>query len=271
MNKKNIIYIIILLSSIAFFIFSLTIFINKFKRKKNPNIKKKIEYVDSNLVFEDLTHDFGLLYEGDLVYHDFYFYNEGDKKIDIIKVKTSCGCTSVEHPKYLKPDKRGKIRIKYNTTSRTGNTHATVHIITNSKSSKKTTINIFAKIKPSLLFNPPVTLFYKVEESGDQTKTLQIKADSSADYDFKIKKIKKTVDFVSVDYKQIKKNYFEVYLNLDSQKTIDYYNKRVDEIKKNNPRYKAPPHKKIGGTLQIEFKSKDKRKITYYFYASLNQ
>jgi hypothetical protein len=269
-NKKTVIYLIILAISICFFIFSIARFTKRIS-KKDPRIKEKIEYVDSSLSFEDTTHDFGTLYAGDIVYKDFYITNEGQEKVKILKVKTSCGCTAVDHPKYLKPGKNGKIKIKYNTTSRSGKTRATIHVITNSKTKKETKIIISAQVNPSLLIDPPVTLFYNVDESGDQQKIISIKSDPNADYDFKIKKIKMTVDFADFEYKKIEKNHYEIQLSIDADKTKLYYKKRVDKIMAKNPKYNPPEHKKVGGTLEISFKSKDNRTDVYYFYASINK
>lgn len=43
--------------------------------------------------FEEATHDFGTIKEGEIVTHVFTFTNTGDEVLFLTNVKGSCGCT----------------------------------------------------------------------------------------------------------------------------------------------------------------------------------
>ncbi len=76
----------------------------------------------SMVSFEELTHDFGTFKEEDgIVSFDFVFTNISNKPINIIKVETSCGCTT---PKYstdtVFPGKSGKLKALYDPSGKLG-------------------------------------------------------------------------------------------------------------------------------------------------------
>lgn len=44
--------------------------------------------------FDEMTHDFGFMTQGDRVKHSFKFYNRGSAPLTIGSIKTTCGCTA---------------------------------------------------------------------------------------------------------------------------------------------------------------------------------
>ena len=74
------------------------------------------------LAFEDTVMDFGIVGEGHIVTHSFYFVNEGPGDALIANVSTTCGCTVPQTwPKSpIAPGERGAIDVTFDTHGKTG-------------------------------------------------------------------------------------------------------------------------------------------------------
>lgn len=89
----------------------------------------------------------------------FHFANTGDTPVEILGIKTSCGCTVAEQDKkiYL-PGEMGTIKVKFTFEGRTGEQSKNVRITTNDPQSPLVllTLNVdipeFLSIEPQLLF-----------------------------------------------------------------------------------------------------------------------
>jgi hypothetical protein len=69
-----------------------------------------------SMVFEKLTHDYGMIKQGSDGYCEFKFTNKGSTPLVLNDVRASCGCTAPEWPKEpIAPGKTGVIKVKYNT------------------------------------------------------------------------------------------------------------------------------------------------------------
>ncbi|GHB53924.1 DUF1573 domain-containing protein [Mongoliitalea lutea] len=51
------------------------------------------------------------------VFHEFPIENTSARKIRIVEVSTTCGCTAVEFPKELSAGEKGKIKVKFDAKS----------------------------------------------------------------------------------------------------------------------------------------------------------
>jgi len=125
---------------------------------KNLNISARLSQDFSNMsekdlkkapkiVFEQINTDFGKLKSGTVVKYSFVFKNEGKKPLDILKVKTSCGCTTTKlAQKTYKKGKSGSIDIIFNTSGRKGKQHKTVTVITNDPKNSEIVLNITGEL-----------------------------------------------------------------------------------------------------------------------------
>ncbi|MFQ3214744.1 MAG: hypothetical protein ACJAT1_001020 [Marivirga sp.] len=65
--------------------------------------------------WESKTHDFGTIEKDEPVNQTFYFVNDSESSISIIKTKTSCGCTVSEHSQgEILSGQRGFVKAEYN-------------------------------------------------------------------------------------------------------------------------------------------------------------
>jgi len=96
--------------------------------------------------FEQETHDFGTIKQGEKVTYEFQFKNAGDGDLLIRTANGSCGCTVPEWPKDpVHPGQKGIIKVTFDSAGKTGLQHKTVTIISNTVPNSKV-INITANI-----------------------------------------------------------------------------------------------------------------------------
>jgi hypothetical protein len=68
----------------------------------------------AQLKFDSDFYDFGMIKNGDTVYHTFKFKNTGTVPLKIEDISTTCGCTAAEWPKSpVDPEKTGEIKIQF--------------------------------------------------------------------------------------------------------------------------------------------------------------
>lgn len=82
--------------------------------------------------FEESTHDFGTITEGDIVEHTFKFTNTGDAPLIIQSASASCGCTVPSYPRApVAPGQTGEIQVKFNSSNKPGIQNKTVSLTAN--------------------------------------------------------------------------------------------------------------------------------------------
>jgi len=82
--------------------------------------------------FENATHDFGEIEEGELVPHEFAFINRGSQPLVITDARGSCGCTVPTWPKEaIEPGQQGVITVQFNSTNKRGSRNQKVTITAN--------------------------------------------------------------------------------------------------------------------------------------------
>jgi hypothetical protein len=92
------------------------------------NGKDKIPLMD----FEESTHDFGKIYQGEKVSWAFKFKNTGNAPLVISSVVASCGCTVPSYPKKpIAPGEEEYITIVFNSKGLKGNVNKNINIFAN--------------------------------------------------------------------------------------------------------------------------------------------
>ena len=118
--------------------------------KDNAADKVKAENVDvaaerdaqevfyPTLDFDEKTHDFGTIDEGDIVEHTFTFTNNGKSPLVITNARGSCGCTI---PSYTRdpvaPGESGEMLVKFNSRGKRNQQNKSVNITANTESGRE--------------------------------------------------------------------------------------------------------------------------------------
>lgn len=103
---------------------------------KNPNSASVKANGDELPVieFEETTHDFGKIIQGEKVSYTFKFENVGKSDLLISKVSTSCGCTATDYPKDpVEPGETGKIVVTFDSHNKKGFQNKTATVLANTE------------------------------------------------------------------------------------------------------------------------------------------
>lgn len=86
------------------------------------------------ITFDEMTHNFGNITEGEKVEYSFKFTNTGDRDLLITDATSSCGCTVPEWPKEpIKPGKSSYMKVVFNSAGKEGYTEKEIIIRANTK------------------------------------------------------------------------------------------------------------------------------------------
>ncbi|MDA3860913.1 MAG: DUF1573 domain-containing protein [Melioribacteraceae bacterium] len=121
-------------------------------------------------------HDFGQIVEGALVTHDFEVLNNGDAELYLIKVSSTCGCTVAKPEKEkLQPGESTKIRVSFNSSSRSGRQKKYINVFTNDQENTRYRLSITAIVvsKESKNNSPGTSAKISVEENQHNFGTVK--------------------------------------------------------------------------------------------------
>lgn len=86
----------------------------------------------AEMTFVSTEHNFGDILEGQQVETTFEFTNTGKHDLLIHDCTASCGCTVPDWPKTpVKPGEKGKIKVKFDSTGKSGMNNKTVTVKAN--------------------------------------------------------------------------------------------------------------------------------------------
>lgn len=104
---------------------------------------------NGKIEFEEMSHDFGEITEGEVVSHAFKFKNTGTDPLDIISVNVSCGCTVASKPVgAVGVGQEDEIVIEFNSKGKVGENRKSVGVITNGQD-VPSTLNFTATVVPA--------------------------------------------------------------------------------------------------------------------------
>ncbi len=99
------------------------------------------------MTFSEMTHDFGVIEEGEKVTHVFTFHNTGEEPLIVNSAKGSCGCTIPTFSKEpIPPGGSGEMEVVFNSKGKVGNQTKTVTINANT-APNPTRLTIKAEVK----------------------------------------------------------------------------------------------------------------------------
>ncbi len=91
------------------------------------------------ITFEEKSHDFGDIQQGDKVSYTFKFTNTGTQPLVIAKVETTCGCTATHWTKDpIEPGKTGELSATFNSTGKKSTQRKVIKIYSNATNPEET-------------------------------------------------------------------------------------------------------------------------------------
>lgn len=90
------------------------------------------------ITFDEESHDFGIITQGEKVSHTFKFENTGKSDLVITTAQGSCGCTVPNYPKTpIAPGEEGKIDVVFASEGKAGKVSKTITVVTNANPNTK--------------------------------------------------------------------------------------------------------------------------------------
>lgn len=109
---------------------------------------QKVEQNGAVIAFSNTTYNYDTISKGSNGECVFEFTNLGDEPLIITSAFSSCGCTVPSWPKEpILPNKKGEIKIKYN-TEKTGSFSKVIVVKSNSSEHKNVILRINGMVKP---------------------------------------------------------------------------------------------------------------------------
>jgi hypothetical protein len=107
------------------------------ENQENPNATPDMP--TTTVAFEEESHNFGKIKDGDKVQHVFKFKNTGTEKLVVKNVKPSCGCTTPDWTKDpIEPGGEGYINIEFDSSGKVGTQNKSVTVELNTAEKVKT-------------------------------------------------------------------------------------------------------------------------------------
>jgi mono/diheme cytochrome c family protein len=99
--------------------------------------------------FERTVHDFGNLRADEKVSFDWVFYNDGGTPLNIVKTRTSCGCTmSLAQEEPVPPGGSGVIHIEFDPAGMDGSVRKTLAVTSDDPERQISRLTIRARVTP---------------------------------------------------------------------------------------------------------------------------
>jgi hypothetical protein len=101
----------------------------------------------AKIVFEEKSHDFGDIKQGEKVEYTFKFKNSGTEPLVLSSVQTTCGCTATNWTKEpVAPGKTGEVSAVFNSAGKLGQQNKVITVYSNAGME---TVTIITNVLPN--------------------------------------------------------------------------------------------------------------------------
>ncbi|HSW44056.1 MAG TPA: DUF1573 domain-containing protein [Phycisphaerae bacterium] len=106
------------------------------------------------LRIDEKSFDFGEIWDGDKVEHDFVIHNDGDAVLEIPSVRAGCGCTATEWDRKIEPGEKGRVHAVFDTKGKGQTPQTTIYIQTNDPNNARFDLRMHGKAKRLIDVDP---------------------------------------------------------------------------------------------------------------------
>jgi hypothetical protein len=128
------------------------------------------------IVFDSTTKNFEKVSEGETLRHVFKFTNAGTQTLEIIRVDSSCGCTTaLLSANKIAPGQSGEIEVKIETKDLAATELSKTVSVTSSDSKQPVVVlTLTAVVEPEFLLSEPSVYFGSVPRGQEATKEILV-------------------------------------------------------------------------------------------------
>ncbi len=222
------------------------------ENKKVENVQDEKSAGKPKVVFEEQTYDFGKIYQGEIVQHEFRFKNQGNDDLIINNVKSSCGCTAALASKNNIPKgETGEIQIKFNPGHYLGKVLKTVTVNSNDPENAASKLTITGEVCEEISINPRLVNFGIVKKGESCSRNLEIRI--APELKIEIKKIESPNPYITIVQKKTSDNIYSCQITMNKNDYIGKFNGIIFVYTNNNKQEKidVPFYGEIIGDVTI--------------------
>jgi hypothetical protein len=166
-----------------------------------PAAAQSLSWADK--MFKGTTsHDFGGVPRGAQLYHRFPMTNIWAVPIEIMNVRTSCGCvTATPSAKILQPRETGYLEITMDGRRFTGHKSVSVYIMVGPQYISTATVRVSANSRADVVFNPGQVNFGVVPRGQTPAQTIDV--EYAGDLDWRVSEVIKNTMPVDVTLQEL--------------------------------------------------------------------
>lgn len=191
---------------------------------QNENISDGKTIEKPKMFFEEQVYDFGKIYIGESIKHEFKFKNLGKGELIINNVKSSCGCTAALVSKnIILKDDEGEVEIKFNSGHYVGKVTKSVIVNSNDTENPKYKLTITGEVIEEVSVNPKRINFGIIRRGNFCTKNLEIKTVPELKID--IKKVESPNPYITITQNKTgDKNRFNYQVTISKYDYLEKFN-----------------------------------------------
>ena len=138
---------------------------------------------------EEPVFDFGDIFQGDAVTHEFRFRNDGDAPLVIDRVKSSCGCTAVlAADKTVPPGQSSALTARFDSGRFRGNVQKLIYLYSNDPARPMVQLKVKANVIPILDIEPATASFGII--NSDETPSMELTVTNRGEVPLRITGVK---------------------------------------------------------------------------------
>jgi len=150
----------------------------------NINLQGQVPHAQ----FNSLKHDFGTIYQGQIMSHSFSFQNIGNGVLVLTSLHASCGCVNARAlsgngltPKNIfKPGEKGMIAVEFDSSQFSGDMTRTVTVETNGDMNAPTsTLTLKSNIKQEIKTTPALLYLGQISKRTNDTYYIRVNLQES--------------------------------------------------------------------------------------------
>ena len=152
-------------------------------------------FAEPSLQVESDEIDWGTIYAGEKREHHFVLHNEGDSQLEIIEVRSSCGCTAaLVSNKAIFPGEQAELYVRFNSKFFSGKVTKRVEVISNDLQQPQKQFILRASILRELKVTPAHLSLEAIEVGEDIVCSLILENNSS--HPLQIKSFRSTSRYI---------------------------------------------------------------------------
>ncbi len=145
--------------------------------------------------------DVGPIAKGETIKHSFQIRNEGRARLEITRVKPTCGCTVASYDKVIGPGKTGSVNAELDTSEFRGPIAKSIRVFTNDAANPELILVIKADVRAQIEVSPGYARFVVVQgESYGSKKQILWSSDFPQ---LEVSRITSPYDWVQVAHRKL--------------------------------------------------------------------